>query len=175
MKPRVKAKGTRSYSTFASTMRSLREVMYDLGLDDWSIEEAGTPAQRDRALADPAYAAVTLHYDDDGRSVEITVKARPIPADNLRAIYHAMEARRLNIVRGVDDAVAATYLALPAPEKVRDPYEVLQARPDADKDTIDALHRLRARATHPDHGGSAEAFEEVTKAKQRIYEQRGWS
>lgn len=174
MKPRVKATGTHSTVTWARTMRELSKVMYDLGLDDWTIDGGATPATRDRWL-DTERASVTLHYDDDGRSVEITVAARPVPADNLRAIFRAMEARRLNIVRGVDDAVAATYLALPAPERVRDPYEVLQARPDADKDTIDALFRLRARATHPDHGGLAEAFEEVTKAKERIYEQRGWS
>lgn len=47
---------------------------------------------------------------------------------------------------------------------VRDPYRILGVEPDADDHAIRAAYRRRARETHPDRGGSDEAFREVRAA-----------
>lgn len=48
--------------------------------------------------------------------------------------------------------------------KKRTPYEVLGVPPDADGETVKKAHRKRSRETHPDRGGSAEEFREVSTA-----------
>jgi curved DNA-binding protein CbpA len=46
----------------------------------------------------------------------------------------------------------------------RNPYEALGVAADASTDDIRSAYRRKAKATHPDHGGDAAAFDEVTKA-----------
>lgn len=90
---------------------------------------------------------------------------------NLRALYLAVEALRMNEKRGIADVVREAYMALPAPEKKRDPWEVLGLRPDADAEDIEAMYRAKAKRLHPDmtEGDDARmkelnaAYEEVRK------------
>ncbi len=44
------------------------------------------------------------------------------------------------------------------------PHQVLGVDPDADPETIEAAYRRRVKETHPDQGGSVEAFRRVTAA-----------
>ncbi len=43
-------------------------------------------------------------------------------------------------------------------------YDILGVRQDASQEAIKAAHREKARETHPDHGGSQEAFVKVSQA-----------
>lgn len=165
MKPRIRPRGTVVYTSWSKTYNQLDRVMYDLGLDEWGV----TSYQDAKRMG----GAVTLHYQDEGRRVEMRVSAGENAEANLRAIYFAMESRRMNIVRGVDDAVAATYLALPAPPSVRDPYEVLGVRPDAPLEVVEASFRALARQAHPDRGGSDAAMRELNSALERVRSDRG--
>lgn len=45
-----------------------------------------------------------------------------------------------------------------------DPYRELGVEKDASADDIKRAYRKRARETHPDHGGNAEAFARVSTA-----------
>jgi len=49
---------------------------------------------------------------------------------------------------------------------------VLGIAEDATDDEVRRAYRARAKATHPDHGGSAEAFEAVTAAVAAVRAQR---
>lgn len=142
----------RAYEDLQHTMGQFAHV-------EWGVECPLGLTGRDlnRNYANDPQRTVTLRYHDDGSDVVISVDRYPIPAHNLRAIGLAMEARRMNMVRGIDDAVQATYLALPAPELKRDPYEVLGVRPDAPLDFIEDVYRLRAKKAHPDVAGGSEA------------------
>jgi curved DNA-binding protein CbpA len=51
---------------------------------------------------------------------------------------------------------------------VADPFEILGVDPDADDATIDRAYRRRVMETHPDQGGSARAFQQVTAAYERV-------
>ncbi|MFC6613964.1 ferredoxin Fer [Halopenitus salinus] len=48
------------------------------------------------------------------------------------------------------------------------PYEVLGVDPDADDGEIERAYRRRVLETHPDHGGSAEAFQDVKTAYEAV-------
>lgn len=49
-------------------------------------------------------------------------------------------------------------------KKKFDPYDVLGVERSATPGDIKSAHRRRAKATHPDHGGDRQAFEDVTLA-----------
>ncbi|MEA2373191.1 MAG: hypothetical protein QOH12_3585 [Solirubrobacteraceae bacterium] len=51
-----------------------------------------------------------------------------------------------------------------------DPYVVLGLRPGADQAEIHTAYRAAVRRTHPDAGGSAEAFEAVQEAYEALRE-----
>ncbi|MFA9517465.1 ferredoxin Fer [Halopenitus sp. H-Gu1] len=53
------------------------------------------------------------------------------------------------------------------------PYEVLGVDPDADDGEIERAYRRRVLETHPDHGGSAEAFQAVKTAYEAILAGKG--
>ena len=105
-----------------------------------------------------------------GRHVNrtVTVDRWERPVDNLWALAIGLDDIRLNEARGLDDVARQVYAMLPAPAKQRDPWEVLGLRSDADNDLIDAAYRAKARKLHPDVGGDAEAFRELTDAYERV-------
>lgn len=152
-------------------------------MDDWGVPfedyrvEAGCdPQYRNRSApyGQARWARVTYRPRGAVGQVTMHLDSQDTAARNLNSIVVTLEAIRMQERRGLVAITASHYLALSAPATERDPYEILQARPDADRDTIDALYRLRAKQTHPDAGGTQEAFEEVSEAKRRIYEARGW-
>ena len=51
---------------------------------------------------------------------------------------------------------------------VDSPFEALLIDPDADEDEIEEAYRRRVKETHPDHGGSAEEFQMVRDAYEKI-------
>lgn len=46
----------------------------------------------------------------------------------------------------------------------KDPYEVLGVPKDADQETIKKQYRKKAKAMHPDHGGTGDAITDLTTA-----------
>jgi DnaJ-domain-containing protein 1 len=115
--------------------------------------------------ADPGVAA-WFKWDGEARCIAVdrytTVKA------NLQAIHHVLEARRTELRHGTLALVRATFQgfkALPPPAGARDWPEVLSLPRTATKDEVEAAYRARAAKVHPDKGGTAEAFDELTRAK----------
>jgi len=53
---------------------------------------------------------------------------------------------------------------------VASPFEVLGVDPDADEEAITRAYRERVKEVHPDHGGSARAFQAVRAAYERLQE-----
>lgn len=166
-----------SRTSWNDNVARLRELMEEWGIpfEDYHVETGAEPRQRDNTWnAGERWARVTYKPRGAVAPVVMQLDTQLSAAKNLNAIVVTLEAIRMQERRGLGAITASHYLALAAPKLERDPYEVLQARPDADRDTIDALYRLRAKQTHPDAGGSQEAFEQVTQAKERIYQERGW-
>ena len=115
--------------------------------------------------------------EDKGVAVYFTLKGTPMcfacdrwdsVADNVQAIRKTIEA-----LRGIErwgsgsmvEQAFTGFVALPAP---KDPHEILGVRPGASAEEIDAAYRQKAKAAHPDKGGSPGAMEELNQARDAL-------
>jgi DnaJ-domain-containing protein 1 len=124
----------------------------------WSVANMrGNPAVTLRYVL-PGEPEVTLHMDAQARD-----------RDNLRVLFLAVEALRLNEYRGITGLIREALLALPAPMHERDPYEVLGVRPDAPLDAVQAMYHYLAKQYHPDRpGGDVTKMKELNAAAERL-------
>lgn len=146
-----------------ATTRELGDAFRRWGVahDEWELIPAAEPTRRDPQ-------GIRLVYTLRGQEVRLEMSNQDTGRDNLRVLYLAVEAMRLNEARGLGDVVQSAYLQLAAPAKVRDPYEVLGVRPDSPPEVIEAAHRALAKRHHPDAGGSVEAMKEINAALERV-------
>jgi hypothetical protein len=88
------------------------------------------------------------------------------PEDNLWAIAKHIDALRGQARWGVGsvEQAFAGYAALPH-RSGPDPWEVLGVQQTATEAEVLAAFRHKARAAHPDTGGSHDAFAELSQAK----------
>lgn len=108
--------------------------------------------------------AVYFRWDGAGRCIAVDKYDRP--EDNLRAIYHIIEARRVELRHGGIGIVRAAFkgfAALP-PGASEDWREVLGVGPGADLSEAEAAFRRAARSAHPDLGGSTDEMARLNAA-----------
>ena len=116
---------------------------------------------------------VTLRWQPaEGNEVRLTMGSQWNAAQNLRVLYLAAEAIRMNEVRGIGGILRDAYLQLAAPLTERDPYEVLGVRSDVGLEEIEAVYKVKARRLHPDQGGDPDAMRELNVAMDRIRDER---
>jgi hypothetical protein len=161
--------------SWAETERAVRDTFRKWGVLHYEIlsSRRGVQAQSWNQGKAEAEVAVNFIHPVSGTQIPVQSKDQDRAVDNFRVCYLALEAIRLNEARGISDVVREAYLALPAPVKQRDPWEVLGLRSDAVPQVIEATYRALAKSRHPDAGGTAEAFREVQEAYERVKEQRG--
>lgn len=114
---------------------------------------------------------VTITFTLRGEERSLHVDKFGCPADNLRALWLGMEQIRLNEKRGLDQVTREFYLALPPPERERDPYEILGVRPDAPLTVMKASYLALAKQYHPDSdndGGDAKKMAELNSAWDKV-------
>jgi len=149
--------------TWARTLQDLRNTFRLWGVQAWAADH-----QRGTNTA-------TVRYCPPGTTtaIDLAMSKQPTPEDNLRVLYLAVDAMRLNDLRGITDTVREAYLQLPAPTTARDPYETLGVRSDTPLEDIEAVYRSKAKRAHPDTGGSDaemralnEAMDAIRKEKQ---------
>lgn len=152
------------------TQYDLSETMRKWGVTEWKTNRPRGAQQRYGFQSEQA-RTVRLTYSKDGKEVHLTMDTQERAVDNLRVLYLAVEAVRLNEARGIADVVESAYLQLAAPPKRRDPYEVLGIRPDAPLAVAEAAWKALIRKAHPDAGGSAEQVKELNQAIEEIRNQ----
>jgi DnaJ domain len=111
----------------------------------------------------------------DGREIYWSYDLQERAVDNLRVLYLAADAMRMNEARGIDKLLQEAYMALPAPKTERDPWEVLGLRPGVGLAQIDAAYRTLAKELHPDKGGNEAAMAELNSAYERAKQEGGGS
>src|SRR4051794_828379 len=116
--------------TWSQTLSELEDQMRMWGVTQWETNypkgarsEAWEQAEADRT--------VKLTYSKTGKTVTLVMGKQSRAVDNLRVLYLAVEAMRLNERRGISDVIESAYLQLAAPEVALDPYEVLDIRSGA--------------------------------------------
>ena len=118
----------------------------------------------------PSDPGVSVWFVWDQLSVCIAVDRYLGLADNLTAIHHIIEGRRVELRHGTLAMVRASFqgfVALPPPAR-RPPHEVLGVPPKATSAQIREAFAVKIKAAHPDHGGSTEAVNEVTRARDEM-------
>ena len=124
--------------------------------------------------ADPGVAAWFL-WDGEQRCIPVdryqTVEA------NLQAIHYVIEARRVELRHGTLALVRSTFKgfvpALPAPGGARPWRQVLDLGARPTREMVETAFRTLAKTRHPDHGGTASAFAELTAAREQALKEIG--
>lgn len=127
----------------------------------------GTPRSDRRAPDDPG---VAVYFKLHGHDRVLACDKWDRVADNIAAIAAHIDAIRRQDRYGVGtiDQAFAGYSALPPPASSSRParpwHEVLGVRPNATLKEAEAEYRRRAKAAHPDYGGSADRMAELNAA-----------
>ncbi len=156
----------RTQATWSQTQRELDETFKKWGVTEWATDYpkgarsvAWSQSESDRL--------VTLSYTKDGKQVNLQMGKQQRAVDNLRVLYLAVEAMRMNEKRGLTEVLQSAYLQLGSPD-TRSPQEVLGVMMGAPLEVAEAAYKARARVAHPDNGGSAEKMKELNKAIEEI-------
>lgn len=125
----------------------------------------------------PGDPGVAVWFVWDGQQICVPVDRYNTPAKNLQAIHHILEARRTELRHGTLALVRATFSgfkALPAPagKHWRDILRLASGAP-VNTAAIESAYRERAKAAHPDAGGSAEAMVELNNARETALRELG--
>jgi hypothetical protein len=114
--------------------------------------------------AHPDDPGVAVWFVWDKQQVCIPVDRYATVEANLQAVHHIVEARRTELRHGGLAIVRATFTGfklLPAPDWRR----ILGVRGEATIEHVESAYRLKARAAHPDKGGSQDAMAELNRAR----------
>ena len=160
----------RTEKKWGETLADLEDTFRLWGIHEWTVTPM-RPRSRGRYQGKDE-RRVTLHYLKDGAEIDLPMDQQDRAEDNLRVLYLAVEAMRMNEKRGIADVVRDAYLQLPAPLKVRDPYEVLGVRSDSPIEVVEAAYRALAKQAHPDAGGSTEVMTSLNEAVAQIRKER---
>lgn len=158
--------------SWSATSRDIDQTMRLWGVREWDTNyprgarsEANYQSEVDRT--------VTLRYIKDDREVVLSMSKQNRAVDNLRVLYLAVEAMRMNEKRGLGEVIQEAYLQLAGPEPDMDPHELLGIRPDAPLEVAEAAWKAKMRTAHPDAGGSEEQVKKLNAAIEAIRKERG--
>lgn len=131
---------------------------------DLELRSDGLPRSNQKRVDDPG-VAVYFALDGKKRCIPCDVYFRV--EDNIAAVAATIDALRTIERHGskMFEAAFSGFDALPAPDHVmeRGWRDVIDYYGDSLAEAMRAYFRARKKA-HPDHGGSSEAFNEITKA-----------
>lgn len=149
---------------------SLAGFAKDSGKELSNIVISSNASLMDESPSDPG---VSVWFTWDKLAVCIAVDRYLTLADNLTAIHHIIEGRRVELRHGTLAMVRASFqgfVALPAPAR-RPPHEVLGVAPLSTEAQIKEAFNIKIKAAHPDYGGTSDAVDEVTKARDAMLAQ----
>lgn len=146
-KARIKAQfRTGLEGAIKSVRESLSRFAADSGTRMTGIQVTSNTGIFDTKPADPG---VSVWFEWDGDLCCIAVDRYLTVADNLRAIHHVLEARRVELRHAGIEMVRTTFrgflAALPAPD-AKAWHTVLGVSPTATPDEVEAAYKALARA-----------------------------
>ena len=158
----------RTSITWAQTYDELERQFALWGVRDYEVRSLGKASKA--SWDNPETRRVTVRWTSrGGQEHTLTMADQDRAVDNLRVIRLAIEAVRLNEVRGIGQLAQDYYLRLAAPAVRRSPYEVLNLRPDAPLEVAEASYKALAKLKHPDTpGGSEAAMKELNEAIEQL-------
>lgn len=115
--------------------------------------------------AQPTDRGVAVYFLRRGKQMAFACDRWSKIEDNMRAIQKTIDA-----IRGIErwgasemmERAFQAFEALPAPQSC---WDILGVKPGASRDAVDAAYRDKARAAHPDAGGSTEEMSRLNRAR----------
>jgi hypothetical protein len=153
--------------SWRETVSELEDTMRLWGVREWEVNYP-RGARSEAHYQSEADRTVKLTYTKNGKPITLIMGKQNRAVDNLRVLYLAVEAMRMNEKRGIREVMESAYLQLAAPTEVRDPYEVLEIRSDASLEVAEAAYKAKVRRLHPDAGGSDEQMKILNHAIEAI-------
>lgn len=169
--PRAARKRGQFNMTLGVAVAELRDEVGRLGARDLIVstnvrtKPNGMPYAGEREPDDPG-VAVYFTWGKGQRAV--ACDTYDAVWKNIRAITHCLDALRALERHGssaILERAFRGFAALPAAATVPSWWQVLGVPPDASPGEIEDAYRRKALETHPDKGGSAEAFARVAEAR----------
>lgn len=159
-------------STLSAAMENVKGALRRFGADSGkAVTDVVISSNVTLGVNNPPDPGVAIWFKWDGLSVCIPVDRYSKVEANLQAIYHIIEARRVELRHGTLALVRATFTgfaALPAPPGQRTWRQVLDIITSGPvvAENIESAYRRLAKERHPDKpGGSAEAMAELNAAR----------
>lgn len=149
-------------TTWSQTMGELEDTFRKWGVVEWQTRPLRELDKRRHW--ETSEAKVELRFIKDGAPVVLDCGAHQTYAENLRVLYLAAEAMRMNEARGLGDIMRTAYLQLSAPGVARPPHEVLGIQPGAPMEVAEAAYRTLAKSAHPDAGGDSARMAALNEA-----------
>lgn len=135
------------------TEQDLAETFAKWGVDDYQVDFNVMRSKHGRHGMTAAERGVTVRWRPRGAQHEVVLSMdrHATPQDNVRVLYLAIDALRLNEKRGLGDAMRSAYLQL---EAGGNHWQTLGIPPLSSRAEIERAFRLAANYAHPDRGGS---------------------
>jgi hypothetical protein len=156
--------------TMADAMKRLNIELERLGINvaDDSIVSTNLKLNLSGlSRGEPGDPGVAVYFQKKGGPMRvIAIDAYTRVRDNVAAIAATLEAMRAIERHGgaqILERAFTGFAALAAPGKSW--WDVLQVKPDATRDAIEANFRRLARERHPDRGGTDQAMAELNEAR----------
>lgn len=170
--PRKKNREKSAFKTeLAQALKNVEKSLLAFGADSrHAVTEVVLTSNVTLGQNSPADPGVAVWFKWDGSLRCIAVDRYQTVKENLQAIHHVLEARRVELRHGTIALVRATFAgfkALPPPENARPWRTVLGIGPFATYTAadVDTAFRSKSKDAHPDSGGSREAWAELERAK----------
>jgi hypothetical protein len=153
-------------ATWSTTASEIERTFALWGVPEWQVRPMRELDKREHWPA--SEAKVTVDFVLRGDAVSLSCGAQRRYFENFRVLYYAVEAMRMNELRGLTNIMRDAYAQLSAPSKERDPFEVLGVRSDAPVGVAEAAYRELAKSAHPDMGGSTERMQALNAAIEAV-------
>lgn len=170
--PQFPRSARRDQSRFSTTLAgALKKVQDSLRLfakdSGKKLENTVISSNCSLGVENPSDPGVAVYFTWDAIQVCIPVDRYTKLADNLTAIHHVIEARRVELRHGTLALVRASFAGFAAlpPPGYRPWREVLDIKGPATKETVTAAYRRLATERHPDAGGSNNIMAELNAAR----------
>jgi hypothetical protein len=176
--PPGERQSTHKYSvTLSQAIDDIETELVDrLGVDGWRLSTAAPHRKRDGwpyADADPDDPGVAVRWSMAGDQYCIACDEYTRLRGNVRTIgLYIAEKRKMSgrPVRTGQNEFATARLPSDDDAQPADPppHEVLEIPRGSPPEVVRGAYRAKAKQTHPDNGGSREAFERVERAKEAM-------
>jgi hypothetical protein len=169
MFPRTKNReSSRFKTTLPAALENVRKSLGLFGQDSRKgvseiVLSSNVALGRDK----PDDPGIAVWFKWDGLQICIPVDRYRTPAENLQAIHHVIEARRVELRYGTLALVRATmtgFAALPNPDNWRDVLGFREGEP-VDSAKVGKAYRDLAAIRHPDRGGDQNAMARLNLAR----------